>query len=75
MKENNSLGVLVLSFFIMITTFSMAFFYKILSNFSSSEIYTLTQCKKDVKFSLVIMIAITIVQIPIYFSFLKRKNS
>lgn len=65
--------LLILLIFIMASTFTMALSYYLISNFSSSEIYTITQFNRDIELSLVIMISNAIGQIFVFIYLWKKK--
>ena len=66
--------ILIIWMYIMISTFSMALSFYVISNFSSSEIYTITQYDRDIEISIVIMIDNTIVQTAIFIYLWKKNN-
>ena len=64
--KNKFLIYSLIIIFIGISVFSIVFSYKVIMNFKSSDLYTLAMFKKDIEFSLIIMVANIIGDISLF---------
>ncbi|SDG72192.1 hypothetical protein SAMN04489796_101393 [Winogradskyella thalassocola] len=64
--KNKFIIYAIIIFLIGLSVFSIVLSYKVIMNFSSSDIYTLTKFKDDVELSLIVMIANIIGDISLF---------
>ena len=64
--KNKFLIYSLLIIYISLCVFSIVLSYKVIMNFKSSDLYTLAMFKKDIEFSLIIMVANIIGDISLF---------